>query len=183
MMNDRQFAKNFSWMIFFLVLLTIVLILLGIMIGGSIDSKLQAQSEEYTQQVVARRTQPVGALAVAGMSAPGAAAAPASSASAAMSASGAQPESEPAIAAAASGEAVYNTTCHICHNPGITGAPKPGDVADWRPRIDQGIELLYQHSIAGYQGEKGIMPPKGGNPGLSDAEVQAAVDYLVGLVQ
>ncbi|MEA3155025.1 MAG: hypothetical protein QOK44_2614, partial [Betaproteobacteria bacterium] len=30
---------------------------------------------------------------------------------------------------------------------------------------------------------KGAMPAKGGNTSLSDADVQAAVDYMVGLVK
>jgi cytochrome c5 len=30
----------------------------------------------------------------------------------------------------------------------------------------------------GFQGDKGFMPPKGGRPDLSDAEIMAAVDYI-----
>ena len=41
--------------------------------------------------------------------------------------------------------------------------------------------MLYQHSIEGFTGEKGMMPAKGGNPSLSDDEMKAAVDYMVDL--
>ena len=55
------------------------------------------------------------------------------------------------------------------------GAPKTGDKAAWQPRIGQGVPTLYTHALNGIR----AMPPKGGNPSLSDAEVKAAVDYLV----
>lgn len=47
------------------------------------------------------------------------------------------------------------------------------------PRLAQGQEVLYQHAIAGYTGTKGVMPPKGGNAALADADVRSAVDYMV----
>ena len=166
MMTDRQFAKSFSKMIFFLTLLTIALIVAGIVIGGSIDDKLRAQSEEFTQRIIAQRTQPVGTLNVGAM----------------------EPSVEPTtpVQVASSGDvgkSVYDKACFICHTTGVTGAPKPGDADNWAPRITKGLDTLYSNAIKGFQGETGIMPPKGGNLLLSNEDVMAAVDYLVDLVQ
>ena len=77
------------------------------------------------------------------------------------------------------GAAVYNQACVACHGAGVAGAPKLGDKTDWAPRIAQGNDTLYAHAINGYQGKKGVMPPKGGAANKSDAEVRAAVDYMV----
>ena len=41
------------------------------------------------------------------------------------------------------------------------------------------MEALYASSLK----RKNAMPPKGGNLSLTDAEVKAAVDYMVGLVK
>ncbi len=76
------------------------------------------------------------------------------------------------------GQGVYNRTCAMCHTAGVAGAPKPGDKEDWAPRIAQGIEVLYAHSIDGFTGEKGFMPARGG-ASISDDEVKAAVDFMV----
>ena len=66
-----------------------------------------------------------------------------------------------------------------CHATGVAGAPKAGDKAAWEPRLKQGMEALYTSSLKG----KGAMPPKGGAVQLSDADIKAAVDYMVGLVK
>jgi cytochrome c5 len=84
-----------------------------------------------------------------------------------------------AMGAGGNGQTVYSATCAMCHAAGVTGAPKPGDKSDWGPRIAQGKDTLYQHAISGYQGKKGMMPPKGGNTSLPDADVKAAVDFMV----
>jgi len=76
------------------------------------------------------------------------------------------------------GKALFNATCTACHGAGIAGAPKFGDKAAWAPRIAQGTNTLYQHAIKGFQGEFGMMPPKGGST-APDADVKAAVDYMV----
>jgi cytochrome c5 len=81
------------------------------------------------------------------------------------------------------GEAVFKKACITCHGAGIAGAPKLGDATEWSPRIAQGVDVLYQHSIGGFTGKKGMMPPKGGFTSLSDDEVKAAVDYMVGQAQ
>lgn len=95
---------------------------------------------------------------------------------------GAAPPPAPvAVAAAAapakakSGEEVYQAACVACHGAGIAGAPKTGDKAAWAPRIAQGVNVLYEHSIKGFK----TMPAKGGQTALSDDEVKAAVDYQI----
>ena len=75
------------------------------------------------------------------------------------------------------GATVFNTICGACHNTGAAGAPKAGDKAAWAPRLGQGKDALYKSAIAG----KGAMPPKGGAGDLSDGEIKAAVDHLIGL--
>ena len=77
------------------------------------------------------------------------------------------------------GKKIFEGTCNVCHGAGIAGAPKFGDKAVWAPRIAQGVNVLYTHAIGGLQGKSGVMPPKGGNLELSDADVKAAVDYMV----
>ncbi|RDD93035.1 cytochrome c5 family protein [Acidovorax sp. BoFeN1] len=76
------------------------------------------------------------------------------------------------------GKSVYGKTCALCHGAGVAGAPKPGDKADWGPRIAQGKETLYKHAIEGYTGSKGMMPARGGGTSLTDDEVKAAVDFM-----
>jgi len=88
-------------------------------------------------------------------------------------------EAESGEAAGVAGQEVYQSSCIACHASGVAGAPKLDDSADWAARIEQGMDTLYTHAIEGFQGEKGVMPPKGGNMSLSDAEVRAAVDYMV----
>jgi cytochrome c5 len=82
-------------------------------------------------------------------------------------------------ATADTGEHVFNTVCTACHGMGIAGAPKVGDKTAWDPRIAQGDDVLYKHAIAGFTGKSGTMPAKGGRSDLSDADVKAAVDYMV----
>ena len=83
----------------------------------------------------------------------------------------------PAVAAAdlVHGEKIYRQACAFCHDRGVAGAPKTGDVAAWNARLAQGMESLYAVAIRG----KGAMPAKGGNRSLADADVSAAVDYMV----
>jgi cytochrome c5 len=113
---------------------------------------------------------PAAAAAAAGMPAP-APAAPAA------------PAAAPALAASTpvagdTGKTLYGQACIACHGAGIAGAPKFGDKAAWAPRVAQGTATLYQHAIAGFQGKLGVMPPKGGSS-APDADVKAAVDYMI----
>jgi len=82
--------------------------------------------------------------------------------------------------AADKGESTYKTACFACHGTGAAGAPKLGDKAAWGPRIKKGNAKLYEHALKGFKGAKGFMPAKGGRATLADADVKAAVDYMVG---
>jgi cytochrome c5 len=110
------------------------------------------------------------APAAAAPAAAPAAAAPAVAA-AAGAATGAAQVSAPA---AGGGKALYESACQACHVAGVAGAPKLGDKAAWAPRLAAGIDGLTASVIKG----KGAMPPKGGTS-ASDAEIKAAVQYMV----
>jgi cytochrome c5 len=77
------------------------------------------------------------------------------------------------------GAQVFNQSCAACHSSGIAGAPKLGDQVQWKTRLTKGTEVLYVNALNGISGSTGVMPAKGGNALLSDAEVKAAVDYIV----
>lgn len=79
------------------------------------------------------------------------------------------------VAAAIDGEKIYKGICFSCHDVGIAGSPKLGDKAVWAPRIATGNDALYNSALNG----KNVMPAKGGNPALSEAEIKAAVDFMV----
>lgn len=116
---------------------------------------------------------PISAVAVS---------APASNAPAAPIVAAVIPAAADASAAKpAGGEGVYKTACAACHSAGIAGAPKSGDKAAWAPRLAQGKDTLYKHAIQGFQGKGGVMPAKGGNTALSDADVKSAVDYMMSI--
>ena len=83
------------------------------------------------------------------------------------------------VATLLTGPQVYNEACIACHGNGIGGAPMFGDVAAWSPRIAQGIDVLRERAIVGYQGSAGYMPPKGARVDLSDKEIHDAVDYMI----
>ncbi len=160
--------------------------------GGSPD----LSDTEIARAIVFMANQSGGNLKEPAAAPPAAAPAPAAAAGAATqvvaaakgaTAAAPSPASAPAAAAAAApakaeankGKAVYDANCTVCHAAGVAGAPKAGDKAAWAPRLKTGVPALYASSLKG----KGAMPPKGGNLALSDDDVKAAVDYMVGLVK
>ncbi|SFK55647.1 c-type cytochrome [Methylophaga sulfidovorans] len=78
-------------------------------------------------------------------------------------------------AAGGAGKQIVAQVCSACHGAGLMGAPKIGNVADWAPRIEKGMDTLHKHAIEGFN----MMPAKGGRADLSDDAVMAAVDYMV----
>lgn len=131
------------------------------------------------------------AVAAAAPSAGAAASAPAAPAPGAPAAANAAPagtmasaavragSAEAVAASGADGKKIFDASCVACHGSGVAGAPKAGDKAAWAPRIKTGKDALYASALNG----KNAMPAKGGNPALSETEVKAAVDYMVGLAK
>ena len=74
-----------------------------------------------------------------------------------------------------SGDQVVQERCQECHVTGKNGAPKLGEMADWKPRLKNGVDPLVKSAISGHN----AMPARGGLANLSDAEMKAAVEYMV----
>lgn len=109
---------------------------------------LDMDSAEMSPESVAKRLEPIGRVVVA----------------------------EQGIAAKVekTGEEVFKAVCAACHATGALDAPKIGDKKAWAEHIKEGLDHLVENAIKGVN----QMPPKGGNPELSDAEVARAVVYL-----
>ena len=73
------------------------------------------------------------------------------------------------------GQGIYNEACISCHNPGISGAPRLGDVDAWQPRAAKGREALVLSTINGLN----AMPAKGMCWRCTDEELGHAVDYIL----
>jgi cytochrome c5 len=148
----------------FLVPVLGIILLVQLIVGGL---RVDASSPSMSEDAVAKRLKPVGEVALGEpdeVTAAPSAGAP--------TATGAQ------VAAAAPedvGQKVYRASCTVCHGAGIAGAPKTGDKTAWQPRVAQGKDAMYNSAIKG----KNAMPPKGGALGTPDADIKAAVDYML----
>ncbi len=120
--------------------------------------------------------QPAAAPAAATAAAPAAAAAAPTPVAAAAPAAAAPVAAAPA---AGNGEGLYKQACAVCHAAGVAGAPKFGDKAGWSARVGQGADALTASVIKG----KGAMPPKGGAAAASDADIKAAVQFMLASVK
>jgi len=156
----------------FAVPITLIVMLTQLITSGPDTSK---NNPALSDEAIAKRLKPVGEVAV-DPSQPK----PATAAPVALAAAPVPGTVAPAGKAdAGKGKSVYDSACTVCHAAGVAGAPKAGDRTAWAPRLKTGIEALYTNSLKG----KNAMPPKGGNLALADADVKAAVDYMVGLVK
>ena len=128
-----------------------------------------------SEEAVARRLKPVGDIVIEEAGAPMPATATKSTATTAGGPAQTATVAAKSAGGATDGKKTYDAVCAMCHAAGVAGAPKTGDKAAWKPRIAQGKDLLYTNAING----KNLMPPKGGAVSLPDADIKAAVDYLV----
>ena len=143
--------------------LAVILVVVGLIYSVS-AARFQAASAGAGSdpELVAQRIKPIGSVALAG----------------ATEAVATAPAAQTAAAggdAAASGEATYSKACVACHSAGVAGAPKFGDKAAWEPRIAQGVDALLSTAING----KGAMPPRGTCMDCSDADLKAAIEYMI----
>mgnify|MGYP005990091681 CR=1 FL=1 len=84
---------------------------------------------------------------------------------------------EPEMLAADAGAKLYESNCKVCHTAGLLNAPKYGDTAAWATRLTKDKETLYMHSAKGFN----KMPAQAVD-GVSEAQVKAAVDYMLASV-
>ncbi|GAB4165733.1 MAG: hypothetical protein OHK0026_01480 [Rhodocyclaceae bacterium] len=130
-------------------------------------------SEEKSNKLI----EPVARIEL-GAAPAGPAAAPAAGAAPAASPA-ATPPAPVAGADGGDGKRLYDSVCIACHLAGVAGAPKFGDKAAWAPRLAAGIDGLVKSVITG----KNAMPPKAGNPALTEAQIKAAVEYMIAQVK
>lgn len=163
--HDKKFFDTFMLVLGVLVAIAIGIYILSKVISANTQEK-HVLLDPAVKAAVADRIAPVAKVAVAGQD--NSALAPQDGGQAAA-----------ATAADLGGEEVYNMACVACHGAGVAGAPKFGDAAAWGPRIAKGEATLHKHSIEGFQGDAGFMPPKGGRVDLSDQSVINAADYMI----
>ncbi len=167
--SDQSFLRQFSLLIAGLSLLTVALISMAAWIYAN-EPK---ETDPHVAQQVADRIAPVAGV-YAGNT--GRAAMEAAQEAAAKAAA-----AQVAYGGTTDGKTIYDNLCHSCHTAGVAGAPKLGDKAAWGPRIAEGLDTLIKHATEGYKGPDGnMMPARGGNPSLNDAQVKAAVTWIVG---
>jgi cytochrome c5 len=170
--SDQSVLRQFSIMIGGLAVLTVVLILAAL----AIHEHEPKETNPKQPARVAARIAPDGAV-YAGNT--GRAAMQAAADAAAKAAA-----SQVAYGGTTDGKAIFDQLCTSCHTSGVAGAPKVGDKAVWGPRLAEGIDTLIKHAIEGYHGPDGnFMPPKGGNPALTDEQVTNAVHWIADQVK
>jgi cytochrome c5 len=166
--TDMVFLKHFSMVIGGLLLIAILLGVLAAHIYGRHPPPMNPGAEQAVQQ----RMAPVGGV-YAGDT--GRAAMLAAQDAAKKAAA-----SQVAYGGTLDGKTIFGNLCQTCHTTGAAGAPKISDKANWAPRVAEGVETLIQHAINGYTGPDGnVMPAKGGNPALTDAQVKATVEWMI----
>jgi len=148
--NDASLLRMFILILGALVLFTVIIVIAANYVGG--NGERTAANDAMRDAAVAERIKPVGQVAT-----------------------GAATTAEPVVVAAREPAKVYQTVCFACHGTGAAGAPKVGDKAAWGPRFDQGLDTLLTHATNG----KGAMPPRGGNPTVTDEELRGTIIHML----
>lgn len=74
------------------------------------------------------------------------------------------------------GQSIYEQNCVTCHEDGVAGAPRFRHKGDWAPRLQQkNLDELTASAIKGLN----AMPAKGTCTECSDADIKAAIEYMV----
>ncbi len=169
--TDAAFLKNFALLIGFLAVVAILLGALAVLIY---NRHPPAQNPDK-QKIVEQRIAPIGGVYAGDTGRAAMAAAQEAAAKAAAS--------QVAYGGSTDGHEIYGQLCHSCHDAGVAGSPKMTDKAAWAPRVAKGIDTLIKHATEGFTGDTGVMPAKGGNPALNDAQIRATVEWMVDQVK
>ncbi|RXR06183.1 c-type cytochrome [Pseudoxanthomonas composti] len=164
---DLEFLKRFSMVIGFLAAITIGLIVIAFFLHRSLPGEVSPTAAKRTQSRIA----PTGAVYAGATGAAAQAAAQAAAAAAAAA--------NVAYGGTLDGKTIYDQLCTACHTTGVGMAPTL-TASGFGARAAKGKDTLYKHAIEGFTGpDGGIMPPKGGNPGLSEEQIHATVDWML----
>lgn len=163
--DDQIFLRRFSLVIVALAIFAVIIIFVAL----QFHQQLGQQENTARIQSVSERIAPVAGV-YSGET----------GRAAALAAAAAEADQAPRVAFEGSmdGEMIYNNVCAACHNSGAAGAPMLV-ASDWTDRLPQGEDTLVQHAINGI----GTMPAKGGRMDLSDDQVRASVDYMLGQIE
>ncbi len=71
---------------------------------------------------------------------------------------------------------LYATSCKTCHTIAGSGAPLAGDIAAWKPRLQQGMPTLVDHTVQGFK----AMPAGGQCAGCSADDYRALIAFMSG---
>lgn len=151
--HDKVFVITFTGVLAFLVGLTVIIAI----IANILDNR--AAGDEMAPERLARleqRTQPVGQVNT-------------------------DPNAKVTMPAVDEGAAtmppaeIVSTVCAGCHASGVLGAPKIGDAGSWAKANAAGMKAMVANAIKG----KGAMPPRGGNPSLTDDQIKATVELML----
>ena len=177
---DTIFMRNFAIVLAILVVMALIFIVLARVIGSQVDY----EDNVAQAQAIADRIAPIGTVSTSGGQGgePAGAGTPEPQQNVLSMALPRNTDQDSSGGSSLTGEQVFETACFACHATGAGGAPTL-EPAAWENRLGQGIDTLASHAIDGYQGEAGIMPPKGGRMDLSDEAIRAAVEYMVSQIQ
>jgi len=165
--HDSVFLKKFSLIILFLLTLTVILILFARHLNHLLPHELTAEA----QAQIDARIAPVGAVFAGDEGV-----AQQAAATAAQQAAGA---ADAAYGGTLDGKVIFDQLCTACHTAGVGGAPKL-DAAGIGARVaQQGLEELVQKATEGFTGTTGVMPARGGNPAITDEQMQKTVEWMV----
>ena len=156
--QHSSFIKTPQQLVVVILLAFLVPIFGIVLLVTLVLSQPGADPNALQPEAVAKRLQPVGKVEFGPV----------------MAAAGPAAKAKSGKAGPADGKSVYDKVCVACHQVSVAGSPRLGDKAAWAPRLKSGIDALVQSVLKG----KGAMPPRAGNPALSDAEVKAAVEFM-----
>lgn len=159
--DDSAFIKKFSGIVIGLMVFTGVIIILALSLRGEPDLNANPSQQRLAEERVA----PVTGVRVGADGQTALAAAAAEVVAAA----------SPAESGPVDGSQVYNTVCMACHAAGVAGAPQPGSDLLTQRFAEKGVEGLEHSVINGLN----VMPPRGGRPDLTDAQIRAAVEFML----
>ena len=160
--KEEDVFMSYVYQMFYLGSLALVILWVIVILSTFFASFGASDTNATDQQAIAERLKAIEVVAVVEAPEPAAAAAEAA---------------QPVDASAIDGEAIVTATCVACHATGLLESPKIGDKEAWDKRLQANgdIDGLVKSSVVG----KGAMPPKGGNAGLSDAEIKAAIEFMM----